>query len=324
MGVLNKITETLEFEVSNFPTIIENDGSVTTLAEAKAWIEEHREHLEAELLCTGAILFRGFPVVDAESYDAFFASFGYENFTYKESLSNAVRINFTELVFTANEGPKEVAINLHNEMAQTPIYPNRISLFCESPAEQGGATVLCRSDMIYNELIKVEPELTNKLEEVGIKYTTTMPGGDSAESAQGRSWLSTLSVENEQQAEAKLKELGYTWTWQDNGDLLAQTGALAGIKTVADGRKVFFNQIIAAFEGWEGVKENPVKALCFGDDSEIPKSFLETISKISEELSFDLNWQAGDVALVENNLAMHGRRPFSGDKKRKVMVVLGK
>lgn len=60
MGVLNKITETLEFEVSNFPTIIENDGSVTTLAEAKAWIEEHREHLEAELLCTGAILFRGF------------------------------------------------------------------------------------------------------------------------------------------------------------------------------------------------------------------------------------------------------------------------
>ena len=162
MGVLNKITETLEFEVSNFPTIIENDGSVTTLAEAKAWIEEHREHLEAELLCTGAILFRGFPVVDAESYDAFFASFGYENFTYKESLSNAVRINFTDLVFTANEGPKEVAINLHNEMAQTPIYPNRISLFCESPAEQGGATVLCRSDMFYNELIKAEPELTNK------------------------------------------------------------------------------------------------------------------------------------------------------------------
>ncbi|MCZ8498446.1 hypothetical protein O9929_12175 [Vibrio lentus] len=62
MGVLNKITETLEFEVSNFPTVIENDGSVTTLAEAKAWIEEHREHLEAELLCWSYSIFVVSPV----------------------------------------------------------------------------------------------------------------------------------------------------------------------------------------------------------------------------------------------------------------------
>ncbi|WP_206380207.1 TauD/TfdA family dioxygenase [Vibrio kanaloae] len=324
MSMLNKMSPAFEFKVSNFPTVIENDGSVKTLAEAKLWVEENREHLEAELKCTGALLFRGFPVIDAESYDAFFASFGYDNFTYKESLSNAVRINFTEFVFTANEGPKELPIHLHNEMAQTPIYPNRISLFCESPAEQGGATILCRSDMIYNELIQIEPELTNKLEEVGVKYTTTMPGGDCAESAQGRSWLSTLSVDNEQQAEVKLKELGYSWVWKENGDLLAQTAALPGIKTISDGRKVFFNQIIAAFEGWEGVKDNPSKALCFGDDTDIPKSFLEVISKISADLTFDLEWQGGDVVIVDNNLAMHGRRPFSGDKKRKVMVVLGK
>lgn len=324
MSVLNNISEKLEFKKSNFPTVIENDGSMKTLEQTKEWIAANREHLEKELLCTGALLFRGFPVVDAESYDSFFSAFNYENFTYKESLSNAVRINFTELVFTANEGPRDVEINLHNEMAQTPIYPNRISLFCESPAEQGGATVLCRSDLIYNELVKAEPELTEKLEKVGLKYTTTMPGEDSSESGQGRSWRSTLSVASIAEAEVKLIELGYSWEWTEDGDLKAQTNALVGIKKVNDGRKVFFNQLIAAYEGWEGVKENPSVALCFGDDSAISISFLETISKISEQLSFDLNWQAGDVAVVDNNLAMHGRRTHSGDKKRKVMVILGK
>ena len=41
---------------------------------------------------------------------------------------------------------------------------------------------------------------------------------------------------------------------------------------------------------------------------------------ISDRLSFDLAWQAGDVALIDNFLVMHGRRPFEG--KRTVLASL--
>lgn len=324
MEYISNMVSDLKYDNSCFPTVIVNDGSVETLEQAKAWIHTNLDALKKELDCTGAILFRGFPVVDAESYDAFFAAFGYQNFTYKESLSNAVRINYTPFVFTANEAPKHVEIYLHNEMAQTPIYPSIISLFCEQAADQGGATALCRSDFMYERLIEAAPEQMQKLEATGIKYTTRMPAEDSPESGQGRSWRSTLDVETREQAEAKLQNLKYTWTWNEDGSLSAQTAALAAIKPLGDGRKSFFNQIVAAYQGWQGVKENPSVALCFGDDSEIGKDFLDTIVSASEALAYDLEWQDGDVAIVNNNMAMHGRKPYSGERKRKVLVVLGR
>lgn len=323
MVYVSNMANDLQFNTENFPVIIQNDGSVTTLVEAKYWIATHLAVLKKELAASGALLFRGFPVVDPQSYDNFFSSFGYGNFTYKESLSNAVRINHTERVFTANEAPKNVEIFLHNEMAQTPIFPNIISLFCQSAAEQGGETTICRSDVIYNKLHAVAPEATDKLEALGIRYTTIMPGENSPESGQGRSWKSTLSADNKDQAEARLKQLGYQWQWNEDGSLSAQTPVLQAIKSLADGRKVFFNQIIAAYMGWKGVKEDPSRALCFGDGSAFDKAFLDQVVAIAKVSSYDIPWQDGDVAVVDNHMVMHGRLPYAGERVRKVFVVLG-
>ena len=41
---------------------------------------------------------------------------------------------------------------------------------------------------------------------------------------------------------------------------------------------------------------------------------------MAEDLSFDLEWQAGDIALIDNTIAMHARRPFQG--RRKVVASL--
>ncbi len=324
MAYISNMLSDLKFDSKEFPSVIVNDGSVSSLAAAQQWVRDNRLSLQRELGETGALLFRGFPVVDAESYDAFFSSFGYDNFTYKESLSNAVRINHTEYVFTANEAPKDVEIFLHNEMAQTPIFPSIISLFCEAAAEQGGETAVSRSDKIYQQLHEAHPQATNQLEELGIKYTTQMPADDSPESGQGRSWKGTLGVEDKQQAEDKLRKLGYSWQWNQDGSLSAQTGALPAIKTLADGRKVFFNQIVAAYMGWKGAKENPTSVLCLGDNSEFEREFLNSIVDIAQEQAFNIEWQDGDVAIVDNRLAMHGRLPYSGERKRKVLVVLGR
>ena len=54
--------------------------------------------------------------------------------------------------------------------------------------------------------------------------------------------------------------------------------------------------------------------------SAIPKQALEKIVELSEQCTFDVPWQDGDVAMVNNYMAMHGRRPFSGDRKRQVLA----
>jgi alpha-ketoglutarate-dependent taurine dioxygenase len=317
-----RVPEQLDCNGSVFPRIVVNDGSLRTLADCAAWIKSNLPELETQLHESGAVLFRGFPVNSAESFDEFSKAFAYPNFTYRESLSNAVRINFTERVFTANEAPKEVEIFLHHEMAQTPISPSKLFFFCKTAAEQGGATPLCRSDMLFADFAQQMPELAQEFIKKGLKYTTHMPAENDANSGQGRSWKSTLSVDSVTLAEAKLKDLGYCWQWLADGSLRATTPVLPAVIDMGLGRQVFYNQLIAAFMGWKGVRENPSSAITFGDGSAIPVPGLELIVALADKFTFDLAWQDGDVALVDNYLAMHGRRPYSGQRKREVLVAL--
>lgn len=312
----------LEFGDSVFPRAIINDDKLHTITECADWVKRNLDELEAELSNSGCLLFRGFPIASAEDFDAFSAAFGYASFTYQESLSNAVRINYTERVFTANEAPKDVEIYLHHEMAQTPISPDKLFFFCQSAAEKGGATPVCRSDQLYAALVREDPQLAQDFLHKGVKYTNQMPAIDDADSGQGRSWRSTLSVSTKEAAEQKLAELGYTWTWRDDGGLKATTPLLPAVKTLDNGTQVFYNQLIAAYMGWQGVREDPSRAVTFGDGSKIPPSGLEKIVELAPDYTYDVQWQDGDVALVDNKLAMHGRRAFSGERKRQVLVAL--
>ena len=284
------------------------------------WIAQHRTQIEDQLALTGAILFRGFGVVNDADFDAFIRAFDWPNFTYAESLSNAVRRNRTELVFTANEAPSTVSIFLHHEMAQTPVYPSKLLFFCEQAAEQGGATPICRSDILLQQLREQLPDFVAACERKGVRYSQTMPLEEDLASGQGRSWKSTLSAENRQQAEGKLAHLDYDWQWQEDGSLSVTTPVLPAVRQLNDGRTVFFNQLIAAFRGWKDARNSGEKSICFGDGSAIDSSHMALAIDLADKLTFDIPWQSGDVALLDNFLVMHGRRPFQG--KRTVLASL--
>ena len=57
------------------------------------------------------------------------------------------------------------------------------------------------------------------------------------------------------------------------------------------------------------------KSICFGDDSDISPDSMQIAIELADELSFDIAWQPGDVALIDNFLVMHGRRPFAGERR---------
>ncbi len=309
-----------QFYPEPFPLVIGHKDGANSMADVTAWITQTRSDHLAALATHGAILFRGFPVCDANDFDTFIRAFELDSFTYEESLSNAVRVNKTELVFTANEAPPDVSIYLHHEMAQTPLFPSRLFFCCTQAPAQHGETPICRSDITLAELEKIDGEFVARCAELGVKYSNTMPSEDDRESGQGRSWRSTLAADTKEQAEARLEKLGYSYDWLDDGSLRATTPRLPAIRTLVDGRRVFFNQLIAAFRGWKDVRNDPQKSIRFGDGSEIPAASMQAAIDISDRLSYDLAWQAGDVALIDNFLVMHGRRPFEG--KRTVLASL--
>lgn len=305
---------TQTFHGVEFPHIVEGEGSLPD------WITAHKSEIDAKLAVTGTVLFRGFDIASPEDFHDAVESYDEPGFTYADSLSNAVRVNLTSRVFTANEAPPDVSIFLHHEMAQTPFYPSKLFFSCMIAPETGGSTPICRSDIVLDRLKAAEPDLVAALRKHGVRYTNTMPGADDPNSGQGRSWRSTLSRDTREAAQARLDELGYDYAWNTDETLRVTSPALPAIRTLPDGSESFFNQLIAAFRGWKDARNDPSKSVTLGNGEVLDVNALQTAIQIADELSFDLNWQAGDVALLDNYRVMHGRRPYTG--KRRVLAAL--
>jgi hypothetical protein len=298
-----------------FPLILGCGAEAVDLDDAVRWAADHRGELIQQAQEHGAVLFRGFPMQAPEEFDRFIAAFEMDNFPYEQSLSNAVRINYTPRVFSANEAPADVTIFLHHEMAQTPIFPSMLFFCCQIPADGGGATPLCRSDVLFEKMQQRCGEFARACETKGLKYSNVMPGENDAESGMGRSWQSTFRANDRHQAEQQMRKLGYTWEWLEDDCLRATTPVLPAVRMAASGRKTFFNQLIAAFKGWKDSRNDPAKSITLGDGTPLDPEIVLLVANLAEDLTFDVQWQQGDVALVDNVLAMHGRRTFEGERK---------
>ncbi|MGH0030732.1 MAG: TauD/TfdA family dioxygenase [Myxococcota bacterium] len=292
-----------------FPATVVFDG-----ADPLAWLRARRDALEESLAREGAVLLRGLPLATADDFDAVVRVFDRPNFAYRESLSNAVRVERTERVFTANEAPPEAVIRLHHELAQTPRHPARLYFFCEKPAEEGGATPLCRSDRLYEAIARERPDFARDCATHGLLYRLVMPPADDAGSGQGRSWRSTFATETREGAEARMRRLGYAWEWLPGDCLSATTPVLPAVRTLPDGRKAFFNQLIATL-GWSDARNEDARSVTLGNGRPLDAEALRWAGEQAEALCVDLQWQRGDVALVDNFRVMHGRRSFCGTRR---------
>jgi len=309
------IANQLFFAGQPFPLVLCQQTRAGDLAATLEWVAVERQRLLDQTSEHGAILFRGFSLRSAEDFDAFVTAFGLGNFAYNESLSNAVRVNRTERVFTANEAPPDVTIFLHHEMAQTPIYPSHLFFFCEKPADAGGATPICRSDVLLERMVQQCPEFVAACQTHGLKYSNVMPLDADRRSGMGRSWKDTFRAADQNEAEQRMSKLGYTWEWLNDGCLRATTPVLQAVRELPDGRKSFFNQLIAAFQGWKDARNDPSESITFGNGASLDPANVDLATQLAEDVTFDVPWQAGDVALIDNFVAMHGRRSFEGTRK---------
>ena len=316
---INSSNQTLNFQSKNidfeteFPLVVKIEGF--QLNDFFDFIEINCSTIEELTLGHGVVLLRGLPLTTPDDFDSAIQRFYWENFTYEDSLSNAVRVVHSPRVFSANEAPPETTIFLHHEMAQTPLFPSKLFFFCQKTAKKGGSTPICRSDHLW-ELIQEElPEFSVNCKERGLKYTNVMPAEADLKSGMGRTWQSTLSVNSPKEAEFRLNELGYTWEWLNGNELKVTTPVLPAIRKLSDGRYSFFNQLIAAFKGWKDARNDPSKSITFGDGSIINPYDISKVSDLADAITFDIQWEDGDLAIIDNFLCMHGRRSYTGTRK---------
>lgn len=128
---------------------------------------------------------------------------------------------------------------------------------------------------------------------------------------------------DKQKCETRLSALGYSWQWQKDQSLRATTPTLPAVRRLPDGSDSFFNQVIAAYRGWKRTGDSPDEILTFGNGASIPVPALEAMVRLADRFTVLVDWQDGDVALVDNHRIMHGRKPYSATRKRQVLVCSG-
>ena len=89
---------------------------------------------------------------------------------------------------------------------------------------------------------------------------------------------------------------------------------LPAVRVSSNGNKVFFNQIIAAYTGWIDKRNNPKKAVTFGDDTPMPDEVLMDLAKFMDENKCAYRWTPGKFVIVDNTVAYHSRQPFFGKR----------
>lgn len=264
------------------------------------------------------LIFRDFAQETPEHFATFVADcLALPNFPYVGG--NAVRTAIVaDRVFTANESPPDKPIPFHHELAQTPSYPSALLFFCSRKADSGGETPVLYSPAIYEALKKRCPQFLKKVERAGVRYMRVMTSGDRPHSAIGRGWKATFNVKNREEAEEALRRKGYGWEWIGEGEdamLKEVSPVLKAVYEAPDGRKSFFNQLVAVWGGWRDEYNEPSRCIVAGDGTPLDAEAMDVAAQVMLEHRVAVPWEDGDVMYVDNMMAQHSRATFTGPRR---------
>ncbi|KAI3761565.1 hypothetical protein L1987_51985 [Smallanthus sonchifolius] len=101
-----------------FPAVLSpntsTDSTATELSAFEDAIKAHKPWLESLLRKSGAVLFRGFPVISPFDFNRVVEAFGFPELLYVGG--GALRTQVVDRVYTANESPLDKEIPFHHEM----------------------------------------------------------------------------------------------------------------------------------------------------------------------------------------------------------------
>lgn len=316
-----------------------SSGNTPSLDAAVSAVEslqrDHNGYLTKKLATHGALLFRGLPIHSADDFSRFAHAFGYSP---HEIIGIVVdRPLLAVNVAPANEAPKEVLIYNHNESPQVPHAPEYVFFYAQkAPAKgAGGESAISSSLELFNRANREIPEFIDALAEKGIlsqvtyKVEKQYAGGSTLRQAFGKDIVEGDNLETrKRKIEDQIKRYGRgeftTWKWEDDDQTLVVTHRLPAIRTQqSTNLPTLFTGLAAyyknTFETGTGKRKNITQTL-YGDGTPIPEKYLAHLASITDEIIVLHQWEQGDVLVFDNVIAQHGREPWTGDQKDRVVL----
>ncbi|RQU33431.1 TauD/TfdA family dioxygenase [Burkholderia cenocepacia] len=315
----------LLFDAEYHPAVlVPSTPHESSAAALHAWLYNEREEVNALLLRHGAVLCRGFGLVDVDAFRQCVSVFGgLSSCDYVGG--NSPRTAIGNGIYTSTEYAAEAEISIHNEMSYASHWPHLLFFYCAQPAARGGQTTLVDGRDL---LSKLPPELVDRFASRRLRYVRSYHSAG----ALGRSWQETYGTHDRTIAEARIMAAGSEFNWNPDGDLQVWTYCDAVQVHPRTGERVWFNQA----EQWHpsslpadlrelltiALGEDAFPHDCrYQDGSRIDEEDLRVIRQTQAQQHLLFDWNRHDLLLVDNMRVMHGRQPFEGERRVLVSMI---
>jgi alpha-ketoglutarate-dependent taurine dioxygenase len=307
-----ELVKTTSLQPNHPPLVVQPALEGVNLAE---WAATHQDWLNTQLYKHGGLLFRNFRVHELPQFEQLIRTVSGEllEYTYRSTPRTHVSGN----LYTSTEYPANQSIPLHNEMAYTRDCPLKIWFFCVQAAQQGGTTPIADSRRVFE---RIDPQIRERFQHKQIMYVRNY--GENVD----LTWQTVFQTNDRTVVEQFCHQAGITYEWRSNDCLRTSQVCQAVATHPTTGEQVWFNQahlfhisslppivrdsLLTTFG-----EENLPRHAYYGDGSAIEADALDHIRQIYQQETVDFPWHNGDILLLDNLLAAHGRTPFTGSRR---------
>ncbi|MGW7018500.1 TauD/TfdA family dioxygenase [Streptomyces decoyicus] len=241
----------------------------------------------------GFLLFRGFHT-DLEEFTSFVKAH-----SSRITLDPARSFHGGEVAQKVDAGTG--AVGLHLENGNSPFGPDLTWFLCEKAAVSGSRTTVCDGYRVWDAASDTARAV------FGIKDIMY------SRRVEEPKWKAFVCHQTEGRKDpdditfADMKELvgsnvSTTLQLNDDGSLHYAYRTGAARATLFGSRLAWANSIFGPSYNYE------TPHITFADGTDIPEELLAEFRRLTSELTEELDWQDGDLALIDNTRVMHGRR----------------
>jgi alpha-ketoglutarate-dependent taurine dioxygenase len=290
-----------------------------------------RATLRRKLLEHGGLLFRGFPLENAQDFADAIEALG-TGASVNYIGGDSPRTKITGAVYTSTEAPAAVKIPLHNELSFVQHYPKHIFFFCEVAPAAHGETILGDARRVYRAL---DPGVRARFIEKQFRYVSAYYGKsllmDLVNSFQPshKSWREVFETTDRSEVERLCRAHGFDFAWHGKSWIRISQTRPAAITHPETQEWVWFSQphlydfnprLLGA---WRFVAAKLFYArphtrlheIFYADGSRVARADLYHLMDTLDANTVAFPWQKGDMLVLDNVLSMHGRATFSGPRR---------